>query len=117
MFHLSHGLVDAVVLPYVIRFNSEGSPEAKKIYELTGEKINCPLQEMVLTLNRSFGIPRSLESLLPDPTRFTAGLDLLVKQALADGCTKTNPVIPTAHQMQHLLTDIYNGTWEGKLWN
>ena len=33
----------------------------------------------------------------------------LAAMALADGCTKTNPIIPTAGQMEALFTLVFDG--------
>ena len=36
-------------------------------------------------------------------------LDELAKVALADGCTKTNPIIPTLDQLKELFVKAYKG--------
>lgn len=108
-FHVAHGLADAVILPYVIAFNSADA-RAKKLYEdMAAELGGGALSEQIAELNRTVSIPAVLQALIPDEAAFRARLDEMAGMALADGCTKTNPIIPTAEQMKTLLLTAYLG--------
>lgn len=109
MFHISHGLADAIILPYVLRFNYRESETARRVYESLAEETGMDVVEMVCSLNRRFTIPPGISSLIPDMKSFFDSLDELVRQALADGCTKTNPVIPSAPQMRELFLTLVDG--------
>jgi alcohol dehydrogenase class IV len=108
MFHLSHGLVDAILLSPVIQFNRGNNEEAGKTYNSMAEEIGIDIEEMIHSLNDHFGIPSVLSTLIPDRDRFLSSLELLSRQALADGCTKTNPAIPTIEQMKDLFLTAYD---------
>lgn len=109
LFHLAHGLVDAVLLPYVIDFNS-GDSRASVLYReaaaITG---GADMAAVVRELNGTLNIPERLSALIPDAAAFEEKLPRLAKMALEDGCTKTNPIIPDHEQMQALLRLAYYG--------
>lgn len=125
LFGIAHGLADAVLLPYVIRFNSD-EPTACKLYadvvrrhqfELgkaagdgtitvqsgADQVLAVQLADLVDVLNARLGIPKNLRQLIPDQEKFNAQLPEMVRLALLDGCTKTNPIIPD----QDTLTDLF----------
>lgn len=108
-FHIAHGLADAILLPYVMRFN-QTDERASGIYR----NIACAaggedLIRMVEQLNAELGIPGTLAAVIPDQAAFFAQLETLSAESLADGCTKTNPIIPTAEQFSELLVTAYHG--------
>ncbi|MCK9170182.1 MAG: iron-containing alcohol dehydrogenase [Treponema sp.] len=108
-FHISHGLADAILLPYVMKFNT-AEPYAKAVYERMTEKLGCTdIIQSVAELNRTLGIPSALKEVIQDREQYMKQLDRMAEVALADGCTKTNPIIPTVAQFKELLTEAYNG--------
>lgn len=109
MFHVAHGLADAVILPYVIAFNS-GDKRAKEIYDAMAQKMGeSDMAAVIRRLNATLQIPSSLKSLIPDEAAYLGKLEEMAGMALADGCTKTNPIIPTVEQMKTLLRLVYFG--------
>ncbi|MDD3402130.1 MAG: iron-containing alcohol dehydrogenase [Hespellia sp.] len=109
MFHLSHGLADAVLLPYVIQFN-EKDERAKEIYGRIAAKAGVKnLSQAVEALNTKLNIPSNLREIIPDETAFMEKLDEVTVLALADGCTKTNPVIPEPEELKQLFLKVYKG--------
>ncbi len=109
LFHVAHGLADAVILPYVIAFNS-GDARARDIYAAMAAKLGGgDMAALIRRLNETLQIPASLKPLIPDEAAYMARLDDMAAMALADGCTKTNPIIPTAAQMKDLLRAAYLG--------
>jgi alcohol dehydrogenase class IV len=110
IFHLSHGLADAILLSHVIQFNRRHNEDAGKIYNSVAEEIGIGVEDMICSMNNRFGIPPVLSALIPDRDRFLSYLEVLSRQALADGCTKTNPAIPTIEQMKALFLAAYDNT-------
>ncbi|MFR3683898.1 MAG: iron-containing alcohol dehydrogenase [Enterococcus sp.] len=109
VFHVSHGLADAVLLPYVIRYN-ESDQRAKKIYDDFAKKIGaCDLGSAVEELNKTLQIPTCLKEIIPDESGFVEKLDEMALLAKADGCTKTNPVIPDEKEIKELFMKAYKG--------
>ena len=114
MFHVAHGLADAVLLPYIIRFNARQNDAARERYSAMAHKLGVTdLAQSIADLNAHLGIPEAFYQLIPDADAFAAQTPQLAKLALADGCTKTNPVIPTIPQLETLLAQAYAGLAEG----
>ena len=109
IFHISHGLADAILLPYTIAFNSQDA-QAEQIYNAMAARLGqTNIAQVVSTLNKKVNIPENLQAVIPDVERFEEKLNQLVEMAMADGCTKTNPVIPTKDQFTRLLYKAYFG--------
>ena len=68
------------------------------------------MAQVVAELNRKLGIPSSLKEIIPDREAYYARLEEMAKMALADGCTKTNPIIPTIPQLVELFETVYQGS-------
>jgi alcohol dehydrogenase len=92
-----HGVANAINLPHVIRFNSEGGPEiADRYRELASvlgaepggsdTQVGDSLASWVSELTTRLGLPQRLsEAGVPE-----AGIPELVEGAMGDGCSLTN---------------------------
>ncbi len=106
-FHVAHGLADAVLLPYIVRFNM-AEAYAKETYDTFAKSIGSEdLVATINTLNRQVNIPSTLGQIIPDKEKYFSLLDDMALAALADGCTKTNPIIPTVEQLKNLYAEVY----------
>lgn len=109
IFHVSHGLADAVILPYIIRYN-EQNETAKEVYAEFAKKIGVEnLYKAVEELNEKINIPKCFKEIIPDEEAYMAKLDEMAALAKADGCTKTNPVIPEIDEFKELFIKVYRG--------
>ena len=109
MFHVAHGLADAILLPYVIRYNSSDA-KAKEVYDTFAKKVGAEnLYEAVEALNKKLNIPSCLQEVIPDEAAFVEKLDEMAALAKADGCTKTNPIIPELEGFKELFMKAYKG--------
>lgn len=109
LFHVSHGLADAIILPYIIRFNSDDA-RADGIYKKMAAAFGSQdMAQVVCQLNEKLHIPATLKEVVPDQAAYDAHLEQMAKMALADGCTKTNPIIPTIPQLVELFKLVYQG--------
>ncbi len=109
-FHIAHGLGDAIVLPYVIHFNEMKSAEARKIYRNLAEEQRAEsFEEGILELNKKLHITDKISALLSEEQKaaYQDKIPEMADMALADGCTKTNPVIPTKEEMEELFKTIF----------
>lgn len=107
IFMIPHGLANAVLLPYVMEFNC-AEPYAKKAYDEMAKIVGASdMVEVVKDLRAKTGIPDKLSELIPNKEEFMAKLDEMGEMAKADGCTKTNPVIPTVEQIKELYIKAY----------
>jgi alcohol dehydrogenase class IV len=112
-FHVPHGLADAIALPYVIEFNDRDERANGRYLEAARALGAEDLAAAIRSLNAALSIPSALGALIPDAGAFRANMPEMVRLALADGCTKTNPVIPTEAEMTDLITRIYTGNVGG----
>ncbi len=107
-FKIPHGLGNAVILPYVIAFNSR-TAYAKVKYDALARTLGAAsMEQAVRSLNEGLGIPSCFKEMI-DRDQYEALVEAMVTMAITDGCTKTNPVIPTREEQAELFRQIYNG--------
>lgn len=108
-FHVSHGLADAILLPYIIRYNSE-SEAGKAAYTKIAEKLGVKdLGTAIEELNKKIGIPASFSEVITDEKAYMDKVAQMAPVAKADGCTKTNPIIPSVEEFEKLFVKAYKG--------
>jgi len=108
MYNSEHGLINAVVLPYVLEFNSADSQVGQKLAHLARALSIPDFIQGVRELNNRLNIPSSFRDMGIDPAHFEDNFEILVDNALA-GPTRMNPVKITKEEMQDLLKKIYEG--------
>ncbi|HQG88346.1 MAG TPA: iron-containing alcohol dehydrogenase [Flexilinea sp.] len=108
-FHISHGLADAIILPYIIRYNAAVPYADKKYRDLAAKFGKTDLSEIVDDLNRRLHIPSTLREPLQEEARFESLIPEMAVTAKNDGCTKTNPIIPDVNEFAELLKRCYYG--------
>lgn len=116
-WHLPHGLANAIVLPYVIRFNGKCS-RGQHLYNRLLSAIGIPnvsgdaaevLFNSVMTLGKELKIPASLKEKGVEEADYKAHKAEIIAKAAKDVCTETNPIIPTEEQWSELLDIVYYG--------
>ena len=116
IFHLPHGLSNAVLLPNVTRFSLRGAPgRYAEIARLMGyadrdvpdDVAAASLAEGLAALNERLEIPRLRDCPQMDYGRFEASLAKMADDALASGSPQNNPVVPTAEQ----IVMLYQEAW------
>ena len=129
-FHLPHGRINAILLPYVIKYNStmptkfvsfpkyEYFIADQKYYELA-KKIGLKadnieegiysLIKAIQELNSKLNIPSSFKEAGIDENEFMNKLDLLSDRAFEDQCTTANPRVPLVEELKQILIDSYYG--------
>lgn len=109
-FGTAHGLLNAVALPYVLKYNIQDGDVLADIEELSislGEDVI----ERVENLSEKFGVPRTFKEMGIPEEDFLAEFDELVKNSL-EGSTKRNPIPMNEVEMAKVLRSIYYGTIE-----
>lgn len=109
LFHVAHGLADAILLPYIIEFNSGAAYAAEKYADMAAKLGQPDMITCIRALNKKVGIPETLSACIKDEAAFMAKLEEMAECAKADGCTKTNPIIPTLEQLKALFVKAYHG--------
>ena len=130
-FHLPHGRINAILLPYVIRYNGVRNPSkfvsfpkyeyyiADKKYadisrrmgfkaDTDEEGVNSLITE-VRKLADDLNIPKSFEETGIDETEWMAKVDELADRAFSDQCTTANPRLPLVEELKQILIDSYYG--------
>ena len=136
MFHVPHGLANALMIPYVIRYNATDAPfkqatfsqykypNAKWRYsriadylQLGGETEDDKVDRLIAAvedLKRRVGIPSAIKDVIKESeAEFFAKLDELSDQAFDDQCTGSNPRYPLIEDIKELLTRAYYGDLTG----
>ncbi|AJS57912.1 bifunctional acetaldehyde-CoA/alcohol dehydrogenase [Paenibacillus sp. IHBB 10380] len=131
-FHTAHGRTNAILMPYVIRYNAkkptkfasfpkyshfiadERYAEIARILGLpartTEEGVNS-LIKAIRDLNKVLGIEESFQQLGFDPKVFESRVDYLADRAFEDQCTTANPKLPLVTE----LADVYRDAFYGRV--
>ncbi|MBS1227855.1 MAG: putative butanol dehydrogenase, nadph-dependent [Proteobacteria bacterium] len=108
-FGLGHGLLNAVALPHVIRFNSR-DPWARQRYDYLARRIGASdLATAVFSLTQSLGIPGSFAAIGVPQEAFEQDFEMLVENSLK-GSTRVNPAPVSADDMRVFLRNVFSGT-------
>ena len=129
-FHLPHGRINAILLPYVVKYNASKPTKfvswpkyeyfiADKKYakmakivglkaDTTEEGVNS-LIKAIQQLNEELNIPKSFKDAGVDEKEFLAKVDLLADRAFEDQCTTANPRVPLVKEIKQILLDSYYG--------
>ena len=129
-FHLPHGRINAILLPYVIRYNSSRPSKfvsfpkyeyfiADKKYATIAKKAGLKadtveeginsLIERIKELNNNLNIPKSFKEAGISEDEFLSKVDMLADRAFEDQCTTANPRVPLVSEIKQILLDSYYG--------
>ncbi|MDY7003622.1 MAG: bifunctional acetaldehyde-CoA/alcohol dehydrogenase [Cyanobacteriota bacterium] len=132
IFHIPHGLANALMISHIIRYNATDAPfkqatfsqykypNAKWRYsriadylslggETEDEKVDL-LIAAIEELKSQVGIPKAIKDVVSvSEAEFFAKLDDLADQAFDDQCTGSNPRYPLISDIKQLLTNAYHG--------
>ncbi|HRZ64273.1 MAG TPA: iron-containing alcohol dehydrogenase [Spirochaetia bacterium] len=108
-FGVTHGLANAILLPYIVDFNRRYSPKYAAIEKALGV---ADIAEEIRKLNRKLGIPAAFKDCGEVDfveKRFLEVLDRMSANALADPCSLTNPGKPTVADVKAIYAAAYYG--------
>ncbi len=126
-FHIPHGRANAIVLPYVIEFNSgiNKHSKSKKEYPKCVEKY-CNVAKLlgvnnfneittiralvgwIQFMNKEMNIPLSVSQCGVEKSEYMNAVDAMAEKALADTCTATNPRVPSKAEVMLILEHMYD---------
>lgn len=116
LFHVPHGISNAMLLPAVTRFSVPGAVAryaavARALrWSRSGEDDQTAAATLVdglEALNHRLNVPTLGNYLVAQATRFADALPKMAHDALASGSPANNPVVPTADQ----IIDLYRRAW------
>lgn len=115
--HITHGLANAMYLPYVIRYNSKDKQTAERYKEIansigiTGSVEQCieKLCQKIVDMNNAMSIPNTLKDFGIIESEFKEKVSTISKNAVEDACTGSNPRKIDPETMEKLFNCIYYG--------
>ncbi len=130
-FHLPHGVANALLIGYVMRYNSAEAPfkmgtfsqykhpnmlkrfarlaEKMGISEGSNEEKLEALIERIDQLKELVGIKKTIKEYGIDEKEFLSKLDEMSLQAFDDQCTGANPRYPRVEEIKELYLEAYYG--------
>ncbi|KUO68657.1 MAG: alcohol dehydrogenase [Clostridia bacterium BRH_c25] len=107
-FNYGHGLLNAVVLPYVLQFNSKDKRVQERIQYLASRVGVGSFIDAIKELNKRLSIPGSFKEMGITEEDFSQNFGILVTNSLK-GSTRVNPVKVSPEEMERVLQYIYDG--------
>ena len=117
--HITHGLANAMYLPYVIAYNAKADGVAERYADIartmgvvgdTTAQLVEGLRAKIRSMNDAMGIPNTLKDFGIVEDEFKEKLDAIAANAVGDACTGSNPRPIDPATMEKLFTCIYYGT-------
>lgn len=108
-FGVTHGLANAILLPYIIDYNRKSS---KKYAEVEIKLGKNDLAKEIRKLNKKLGIPATFKDCTEvdfSEAKFLAVLDRMSENAFGDPCTLTNPGKPSVADVKAIYRAAYYG--------
>src|SRR5574344_2093913 len=131
MFHVPHGLANALLINQVIKFNATDKPvkqtafpqykfpNAKARYGQVADELGVGgktddekgelLQQSLINMKKDLGLPLSIKESATDEQEFRSKLDEMVELACDDQCTGANPRYPLFEEIKQMYLDGYDG--------
>lgn len=129
--HLPHGIANALMLEYVLRFNASETPakmgtfsqydhphtlaryaEVADYLNLGGKTDEDKLENLIKAINdlkKKIGIKDTIKDYDVDEKKFLDTLDEMVEQAFDDQCTGANPRYPLMSEIKEMYLKAYYG--------
>ena len=131
MYHVPHGVANALLIRQVIKYNSSDAPHkqatfpqykfpcAKKKYGQIADELGLGgkdddekvelLLKAIDDLMKKIELPNSIKEYGIDEKTFMDNLDELVELAFDDQCTGANPAYPLMSDIRKIFLDAYKG--------
>lgn len=127
MFHIPHGRANAMLLPHIIEFNSDINKHSKsrkeylpavKKYATVAQILGLSSYNKIMTVRslvnwvqfmmKEMDIPLSVSQMgTISEEEYFSKVDAMADAALADGCTETNPRVPTKADVVQIYRDLW----------
>ncbi|MEI0478554.1 iron-containing alcohol dehydrogenase [Brachyspira pulli] len=115
-FHITHGRCNAILLPFVIQYNSkvcaDRFADIARMLKLSGNtdaELTAALVNKVKELNTKLGIKQTYKDNGVTEDHFKQKADDIAKNAVADPCTGSNPRETDVANMKKVLEAAYYG--------
>lgn len=108
-FAITHGLANAILLPYIIEYNKLSTNKYEEIEKYMGIS---SIEDELRKLNAKLGIPLTIKEVAEVEVNEAAYLDVLDRMsenAFNDPCTLTNPGTPTVADVKEIYRKAFYG--------
>lgn len=108
-FGVTHGLANAILMPYIIEYNKQSTDKYAEIERYLG--IDA-IENELRTLNAKLDIPLTFKEVTEvevTEEAFLAVLDRMSQNAFDDPCTLTNPGTPSPEDVKEIYRRAYFG--------
>ncbi|MCD7740183.1 MAG: bifunctional acetaldehyde-CoA/alcohol dehydrogenase [Candidatus Gastranaerophilales bacterium] len=131
MYHIPHGVANALLFRQIIKYNSSDAPKKQAIFPqyrfpsaktkygqiadelgLGGKNDDEKVELLLKAVNElmdKINLPKSIKDFGVDEKTFMDNLDELVELAYDDQCTGANPVYPLMEDIKKIYIDAYKG--------
>lgn len=109
-FGITHGLANAILMPYIVEYNMKATDKFAEIEKQLGVK---DFVGALKDLNQKVGIPVTLKEVDEVPIseeKFNEVLDRMSKNAFEDPCTLTNPRQSSPEDVKEIYKCAFYGT-------
>lgn len=125
-FHIPHGRANAMLLPYIIEYNSgitihsksqKEYPPCVRKYVNVAKLLGCSNFNEITTvraliswiqfMNKEMNIPLTVSQCGIDKTEYFNAIDSMADKAISDSCTATNPKVPTKLEVVSIFEHLY----------
>ena len=108
IFDMAHGLTNAIILPYVLKYNRRNDVVNEKLQYLSYHCRCIDIVEEIWKLREKLEIPNCFAEAGISQKEFQDYYELLVDHAML-GATKVNPVEMTRKEMEKMVKLVYYG--------
>ncbi|MDA0149036.1 iron-containing alcohol dehydrogenase [Vibrio sp. LaRot3] len=108
-FGITHGLTNAILMPYIIEYNKKSTDKYAEMERYLG--IEC-IENDLRELNTKLDIPLTLKEVTEvdiKEDQFLEVLDRMSQNAFDDPCTLTNPGTPTVADVKEIYRRAFYG--------
>ena len=125
-FHIPHGRANAMLLPHIIEYNSgitihskskKEYPSCVRKYVNVAKLLGCSNFNEITTvraliswiqfMNKEMNVPHTVSECGVAKTEYFNAIDGMADTAIADGCTATNPRVPTKLEVISIFEHLY----------
>ncbi len=108
VYNMSHGLTNAVILPFVLEYNRRDATVAAKLEKLSYLCRCGNIIEKIREIRKDLSIPDSFREAGITEEMYKAKYDILLDHAML-GATNVNPVKVNRGEMKKMLQTVYTG--------
>lgn len=109
VFDMAHGLTNAIILPYVLEYNSRNEVVKEKLSKLSYHCCCEDIIKEIREMRKEMKIPNSFKEAGITKEQFEEKYDVLLDHAMI-GATNVNPVKMDIPSMEKMLHAVFYGT-------